>query len=337
MNKKKKKPKISRFWIIILGLILLIGIFYFNFIKKETTIQEKLCGDGTAFGKCSLTKPYYCNNRSLEINYSCGCPEFFNQMADKTCSSEYQTDSKIIKLNYVLRKQENSIEFEIYKGVNDYLAELPRNIISNGNETTRKDFKLKFINEKVQKTFLTPLVLKIQNTTSNKTDQLRIAVSIVQNIPYGFSNKTTKFSKSVLTHSRYPYEVLYDGQGICEEKTALLLFLLKELNYEVGFFYYPIENHEAVWIACEEKEKCFIETTTPSIITYNQGYYSWFGYLSPDPETFQTSSGDIFPKTYEYKDAKKYTKYQSKILNNKKLNYFQKRNYEELKEKYGIE
>ncbi len=336
-DKEEKRPGINRFWIILLGLFLLVGILYFNIAEpKELVKVNDSCGDGTLFGRCSFTKPYYCNNGSLEINYSCGCPEFFDEMADGSCRSDYQTGGKPLSLNYILRGKKDFVNLEVYRGLNDYLSELPRNIYSDGQEVTRKDFKENFIGEEVQDVFLSELVIKIQNITSDKIDQARIAVSLVQNIPYGFSNKTSQFSNSVLIHSRYPYEVLYDEKGICGEKSALLLFLLKKLDYESGFFYYPIENHEAVWIGCEEKERCFVETTTPSIITFDNGYYSWFGYLSSDPQSFKISSGAKLPVIYEYEDAEKWTKYRSKILDGNKLNYFQKKQYESLKLNYGL-
>jgi len=60
--------------------------------------------------------------------------------------------------------------------------------------------------------------MKIQNLTLVKEDQMRIAVSLVQNIPYAESEKTFIIRNTLFNYSRYPYEVLYDGAGILRGK-----------------------------------------------------------------------------------------------------------------------
>src|SRR3989339_600315 len=120
------------------------------------------------------------------------------------------------------------IDFLVYDEMADYLFELPRNLFYKGDDRPlREEFKMLNINEPDQRKLLLPLVAKIQNITNDKDDQFRIAVSLVQKIPFGFSNKTTRFGSYTLEYSRYSYEVLYDQEGICGEKSALLAFLLK--------------------------------------------------------------------------------------------------------------
>ena len=160
------------------------------------------------------------------------------------------------------------------------------------------DFKLKSINEEVQRTFLMPLVSKIQNITFDKDEQAIIAISIVQNIPYGFSNKTQQISgKNSVAYSRYPYEVLYGFQGVCGEKSQLLSFLLKELGFQTAIFYNQQENHESVGIKCPIKESwqntgyCFVETSGPSIITDTLISYTGGIILESKPEVMVISEG----------------------------------------------
>ena len=197
---------------------------------------------------------------------------------------------------------------------------------------------MKKINEEKQTQFLLPLVIKIQNLTNDKEEQARIAISLVQNIPYGFSNKTERFFGIPVNYSRYPYEVLYDQQGICGEKSELLAFLLRELGYETALFYNQRENHESVGIKCpfEESYKgtgyCFVETSGPAIISDDSIEYAGGVFLESEPEVIFVSTGDSLPAGLrEYTDAEE-------IQNLKKNPFvlFRQSRLENLREKYGL-
>lgn len=45
---------------------------------------------------------------------------------------------------------------------------------------------------------------------------------------------------------RYPYETLYDGTGVCADKSMLLAKILSELGYDVVFFTFERANHMAI-------------------------------------------------------------------------------------------
>jgi len=325
----------------ILILIFLI-LFFFNVFIKESFL---LCGDGTFNENCSSRKPYFCLNGTLIEKASvCDCPEILTKKGD-LCISRYQTNPKNIILKYVLRGEENEIDFVVYKGMVDYISSLPKSIYHSEDEKpSRGDFQLGSINEEEQKELLLPLVTKIQNIANNKEDQVRIAISIVQGIPYGESGKIITLGPNRVNHSRYPYEVLYDMQGVCEGRSELLAFLLKEIGYGVALFYYPLENHEVVGIKCPMKYSldntgyCFVETTGVSIITNNQDYYIGWGKLSSEPEMILTLDGiSLSNNLYEYKDAKDLIKI-SKVIDEKgEINFFQHNKLESLRKKYGLE
>jgi hypothetical protein len=240
----------------------------------------------------------------------CGCSNLSIQEGD-LCVSKYQAGPKEISLNYVLRGEEEEIDFIVYKEGYDYVSKIPRDIYySAGEIPSRADFKIRSINEENQRGVLLPLVIKILNKAENKDDAVRIAVSIVQKIPYESSDKKTTFIGKQVNYSRYPYEVLYEQKGICGEKSALLAFLLKEIGYNVSFFYFPLENHEAVGIKCPEKESfkesryCFIETTAPAIISDDSIEYAGGITLNSQPEIIPISGGGaIGTNWYEYSDA----------------------------------
>ncbi|MCX6778560.1 MAG: hypothetical protein NT157_06825 [Candidatus Micrarchaeota archaeon] len=196
----------------------------------------------------------------------------------------------------------------MYEGLDDYLAGLPRTYYCTGGVCpSDSELQLRFLNEDHQRDELLLLVDAIESRTENKDDQARIAISLVQNIPY---DKVAADTDNL--ENRYPYEVLFDNKGVCEEKSRLLAFLLREFGYGAVLFSYERENHMAVGIKCPEQYSlsnmgyCFIETTNPSIITDNMGQYREIGYLRSDPTRIVINDGESFASvSREYNDAKR--------------------------------
>jgi len=275
----------------------------------------------------------------------CGCSENMTQEGD-LCISGYQNNSKEITLKYILKGEEGEINYVVYEGMVDYLASLSKFITYSGDEEpSRADFKLRNINEENQRELLLPLLIKIQNLAESKEDQARIAISIVQNLSFGVSEKNVSVEKGLeINYSRYPYEVLYDMEGVCGEKSELLAFLLKEMGYGVVLFYHQAENHESLGIKCPAEyglgntSYCFIETTGPSIITNDQNKYVERIELSSEPEVISISEGvSLGEKIYEYRDAKRLIKINNLIEEKGKLNMFRFIQLRKIKERYGLE
>jgi len=327
-------------------LILILILLIITFISAGLFKKEKVCGDGTFYDNCSANKPYFCSEGFLVEKASvCGCPNISTKSED-SCISEYQNNSKEITLKYVLRGEENEISLVVYKGMVDYLASLPKFITYSGNEEpSRADFKLRNINEEKQRELLLPLLIKIQNLAKTKEDQARIAISIVQNMAFGVSEKNVSVENGLeINYSRYPYEVLYDMEGVCGEKSELLVFLLKEIGYGVVLFYHQAENHEAVGIKCPAEyglwntSYCFIEITGPSILTNNQNRYIEGIKLVSEPEVILISEGvSLEKRMYEYRDAKRLIKINNLIEEKGKLNMFRFIQLKKIKERYGLE
>lgn len=249
-------------FIIVSVLILIIAYISFLLVYEEPT-----CGDGTLYSKCSKNEPYFCKEGNLiQMALSCGCPNDFFVEGD-SCTNGYFVNPKEIALNYSLNGEENQFTFNVYGGFYNYAKGLSRFIDSKENPNpTRRDFKLKMIEDELQREMLLPLVVEIQNIAHDKNEQVKIASSIVQNIPYLQDENSSIFDQAL--KSRYPYEVLYDEKGVCGEKSNLLAFLLKELGYGTSVFYFPNENHEAVGISCslgdfKDTGYCAIDATTP--------------------------------------------------------------------------
>lgn len=334
--------------IIVSALIAIIIVFLFIFIwnffdsKLKEEKENFKCGDGSFYGTCNLEKPYYCDAETgqlIEKASLCGCPDSLMKVGEG-CISKYSTGEKEITLNYILRGEEKTLNLIVYEGMVNYLSSLQKKInYENGEMPLRADFKIRNINNGEQKQLLLPLLMQIYNSAENEEDRIRIAISLVQNIDFRFSDETVALpGNNGLTYSRYPYEVLYDEAGICSEKSELLAFLLKEMGYDVAFFYYAEENHEAIGLKCPMEYSvnntgyCFIETTGPSIITDDKIKYSGGVQLYSNPEIIIVSKGkSIDADWYEYDDAKKMMK-----LRNGNIILFKKSRLNELKEKYGL-
>lgn len=334
--------------IIVSALIAVITVFLFIFVwnffdsKLDSKDSIPTCGDGSFYDTCSLEKPYYCDPETgqlIEKASLCSCPDFMTKAGD-SCISKYQFNPKEITLKYVLRGEEKSMNFVVYEGMVNYLLSLQKKInYENGERPLRADFKIKNLNNQEQKQLLLPLLMKIYNSAENEEDRIRIAISLVQNIDFAQSNESLNLpSESSAYYSRYPYEVLYDEAGICSEKSELLAFLLKEMGYDVAFFYYAEENHEALGIKCparysvNDSAYCFIETTGPSIMTDVGIEYVGGIRLYSNPEVIPVSKGkEIGLNMYEYDDAKKMMK-----LRDGEIILFREARLDKLKEKYGL-
>ena len=302
-------------------IAIIIVVFFLAFLLLNGFQQAKLvenpekttiCGDGTPYDSCSATKPYFCEQGILVEKISVCGGSSISEIRNDSCFSQYKTYPKSIILSYILNGEENLMGFTVYGELTDHLSRVSRIIDYSEDEApSRTDFKLKIINYDEQRELLMPLVVKIQNIANDPIEQARIAISIVQNIPYGSTEKKLLFAGSEINYSRYPYEVLYYGQGICGEKATLMAFLLKELGYGVSIFYFADENHEAIGIKCPIKKSfrdtgyCFVETGGPAVITDSSMEYVDGIKLESEPEILVISEGISLPENmFEYKDAK---------------------------------
>ena len=302
------------------------------------------CGDDTLNGFCSENLPYFCSKGVLVERASlCGCPTNL-VVEENSCFSPLQTNLSEISLKYFLDGEERKMNFSVYEGMADYTSQISREIVYfKGDVPSRADFKLKKLDEENQKQLLMPLVVNIQNLGREKEDQMRIAISIVQNIEWGISNKTSRFGHNQINYSRYPYEVLFESKGICGEKSELLAFLLREIGFDVALFYNQQENHESLGIKCPAKYSwhdsgyCFVETTGPSIITDTSIEYLGGLSLSSIPQIIPISEGISLGKNLEeYNDAEDLMKIRKKVMELGRINSFDKSKLEELEEKYGL-
>jgi predicted nucleic acid binding AN1-type Zn finger protein len=297
------------------------------------------CADGTEYGACAPQRPIRCvAGQLVEFASYCGCPD--SDVPDgNRCVSKYLTGGKDEQFSYTLRGRSGTIDLTVYEGLRDYLAAIPRSYYCTPRCPTAQELELRIIDEPEQDRILRSLVEAIEAETDTINDRARIAISLVQTIPYDYEGY-----ESDSLNSRYPYEVLYDGRGVCGEKSKLLAYLLRELGFGVALFDYDEENHQSVGIRCPSEytyagtDYCFIESTSPTIITHSTGTYVGAGTLGPPSEVIPIADGmSLSDVREEYEDANQlaYLDGRAEERNNvlSRSNY---RKWLDLVDKYGI-
>lgn len=321
-------------------------------IRRSIESAVKKCEDGTLYGKCSAKKPLFCENGTLIAKASvCGCPEKYAPQGD-SCVYALTLNPENRDFRYCFLGEERRLQITVYGGLNDYLSQKARRVFCE------RDYYLKMINDEDQNEAIRELVRKIESLTSNKDDQARIAISLVQKIPYDYEQLYSVDSYLCRngylvsgTPPRYPYQVLYDNKGVCGEKSMLLALLLKELGFGVALLEFEKERHMAVGIKCFEGLEeyanyryngsgyCFVETTAPSIVTDDELKYIRAGMLRSYPKITVISDGLSFDSVWiEYNDAKEWQRLREIAeRNNNVLDWSNYGKWQSLVKKYCIE
>ena len=177
--------------------------------------------------------------------------------------------------------------------MNNYLSELPESISYYVTPPTTKDFILRDLDNSIQKSYLDPLLDKIKEKSNDPNQQAKIAINLVQSIPYDWDGLYGT------PEGRMPYEVLYDKTGVCGEKSDLLIYLLRGLGFGVAVFEYEAESHRAAGIRCENgnynSNYCFIEATDYYPIgQIPNDYVGGADIRDANPEVIVISSGRVF-------------------------------------------
>jgi hypothetical protein len=223
---------------------------------------------------------------------------------------------------YVLRGETGTINVSLSPAMySELAAEVPLEMCSPDNATVPcthavfSRFYLNMVNEPDENATLDALVNTIREKTPVRDDQARIAISLVQQIPFGYHPSSGGGNGSM----RYPYMVLYDDNGLCDEKAVLLASLLRGLGYGTALIDFSSDDHMALGIkspaayAYNNSGYAFVETTIPLIVTDDQELYNDGRKLAGVPDIYPISDGASFDSvSEEYQDAREFirlTKY----------------------------
>ncbi len=191
-------------------------------------------------------------------------------------------------------------------------------------------YYLAFMTDPDQQPAIMALVQAIREKTPDTDDQARIAVSLVQHIPYKEGGK----------QYRYPYEVLYKNQGVCGEKSMLLALLLNNLGYGSCVFYFLPEDHMTAGIKAaspydfRHSGYAFIEATEPYIITDSSTDNLAKWKFSSTMEITADGTGQEFRSIVnDYNDARKWATLEGNV---KHLSTSQYNTWQALNTKYDL-
>jgi hypothetical protein len=164
---------------------------------------------------------------------------------------------------------------------------------------------VELLENEVQNEFMRPFIEMIRQRSITGEDQAKIAISLVQRIPYNGNSYTR-----TATDWYYPYETLHNNEGSAADKSVLLAYILNELGYETVLFEFPA--HMAVGIKSSSRYSfydtgfAYIETTRPTIITYEPDSGSGGFSISQNPRVIHLSGGrKAIDLSTEYGDAKR--------------------------------
>ncbi len=222
------------------------------------------------------------------------------QAESQVTAAELETGPVSMQYAYRLKGRQGLVGFDAYTGVAEYFsAQYPKEY------DTYPDHYRQFVASDVQRTYIEPLVDNIRAATPNSDDQVRIAISTVQHIPYKDYPHDT--------FAKYPYHVLFHNNGDCDEKSLLLALMLGEMGYGSAVFLFEDEAHMAAGIKAPEKYAykgsgyAFIESTIPSIPTDADGEFTDGMRLKSDPVVIEIADGASFDGIWkEYQDAREW-------------------------------
>jgi len=206
---------------------------------------------------------------------------------------------RISSYYYFIENSRKSISLTTYGGLSDSLTDKRR----ASPPVSDKELIATLLENQDQDEYLQSLVESIAKRSPGPDDPAKIAVSLVQHIPY---TRSQSFNAS--RDWSYPYETVYRNAGTSADKSLLAAYLLKELGYETVIFEYP--GSMAVGVKCSpnydfyDTGYAFIETTVPSIITYvpesRDGGFS----VSANPHVIHVNEGKkAMDVSAEYRDA----------------------------------
>lgn len=206
---------------------------------------------------------------------------------DASKKTSYETYPKVIRFNYINDYTTKYFSMVTYEGVYDYLSDKDRQIyVGSEAEGYRK-----FIDDPIQDIYMEDLIDYIKSTSSSADEQAINAIRLVQNIPYDTDTVEKRYEV------RYPYQVIYENEGVCSEKSLLLIYILKELGYSTAYLQFGDENHAVVGVKCDHRYEykgtgyCFVESTTPIMMTYSYMEYGYSGSLDSMPYVIHMSDG----------------------------------------------
>lgn len=157
-----------------------------------------------------------------------------------------------------------TLPLTVYRSIYNYYSTSPKGLIVGQEESSLEKYLALLARDDSIRVLSGQLSDLAVANGLDENQKLELAVSFVQNIPYD-----TEKVKTDPGSPRYAYEVLFDGKGICSEKSFLMYDILRQMGYGAVIFSYPRENHMNVGVKVDRRYSTdhsgysMIETTSP--------------------------------------------------------------------------
>ena len=189
----------------------------------------------------------------------------FNPISD-TYSKEADTTFFKKSYEYELKGEVHSVELELSRDKYNSYSDYPK--LNNYYKLQSHIYKI-YVNRGNDDELIKQIIEKINDNpeVKNERDELEAVVSFVQTIPY----ETRADTDGPKYTMKYPYETVYENEGVCSDFSILLIKLLKELDYDVAGFFPNDDNDNHIGVGVRRPRSygsygtdyCFIETTVP--------------------------------------------------------------------------
>lgn len=196
--------------------------------------------------------------------------------AEKTLPAK--EGEKLASFDWKYKGKEYSLSESLYESYYQFYKTLPISASANDASQVKwyTTYNEMFIAGAVGDDTVQTLAEKIRALGAkrklNENQMVEFVAAFVQTIPYdqGKLDRRKSGLDGLTEKITYPYEVLYEDQGVCQDKSYLAYALLKELGYGVAIFLFPDpkDNHMAIGVKCSFEYSnyasgyCFIETTS---------------------------------------------------------------------------
>ena len=215
--------------------------------------------------------------------------------------ADYRQSPKTTSFSYVIDGNQRSMNFTTFGGLSDFFSSKSHSYHYDPDTGVIMDL----LENEVQNENMRLFIDMIRKRSITSDDQAKIAISLVQRIPYNGN----RYSRTA-TEWYYPYETVHNDKGSAADKSVLLAYILNELGFETVLFEFP--SHMAVGVKASSKYSfydtgyAYIETTRPTIITYEpDAGYGGFS-ISQNPRIIHLSGGRrVLDVTTEYGDARR--------------------------------
>jgi hypothetical protein len=163
----------------------------------------------------------------------------------------------------------------------DYYKNLPHNFSYYETDMVKRMsvHLAKFIEDTRDVPFFRQIIERCRKATPNGTDDetLPLLVAFVQGaLQYDYEKLT---DRSIPT--RYPYETVLYGRGVCIDKTILLGEIFNALNYNHVYLLYEKQNHIAIGIKVPHGYQNYMYNGTPYAFIESTNYFP-IGYIPKD-------------------------------------------------------